>query len=132
MSISESVQNVSLLSSVQPLCYVPIVGTSETGLKDLNSLNGWSARVKPESCSLHHQRYRLSAADAQTCDAAPQIQIFERINQCRENPRATGANRMAQSDGAASDIDFSRIEAEFSIDSNGNDCKSFVDLEQVH
>jgi hypothetical protein len=39
---------------------------------------------------------------------------------------------MAQSDGAASDIDFSRIEAEFSIDSNGNDCKSFVDLEQVH
>lgn len=65
--------------------------------------------VKPESFPLHHQRYRLSAADAQTCDSALQIQILERIKECCENPRAAGADGMAQSDRAASDIDFNRI-----------------------
>src|SRR5690349_18479741 len=100
MSISESVQNVSLLRSVQRYA-------AFQSLKLRNRLDRFELverlerPVKPESFPLHHQRYRLSAADAQACDSALQTQIFERIKQCRENPRAAGADGMAQSDGAA-------------------------------
>jgi hypothetical protein len=39
---------------------------------------------------------------------------------------------MAQGNGAASDVDLSGIQAEFSIDRDRTHGKSFIDFEQVH
>src|SRR5262249_6365580 len=115
--------------SVQPLRSVQGVGISEKGLSNLNGLN---ERAKPASRSLHHHRHCFAAADAQTGDAAAEVKVFERIKQRGKDPRAARTDGMAQSDGATSNVDFSGVEAEFSVHSNGNHCKSFVDLEQVH
>jgi hypothetical protein len=78
--------------------------------------------------SLHHHRNRFAATDAQTRNAASRVEIFERLEQCREYARAARPDGMTQRNRASSDIHFVRIQAKFAIDGDRRDGERFVDF----
>src|SRR5437868_4339815 len=60
----------------------------------------------------------FAAADAQRRDAAFQIVRFQRVQQRHDQPRAGGADRMAERAGAAIDIEFFTGDAEVALRSH--------------
>src|SRR3954452_17974991 len=73
----------------------------------------------------------FAAADAQRRDAAFQIMRFQRVQQRHDQPRAGGADRMAERAGAAIDVQSVTGNAEVALRSHCDYRKSLVDLEQV-
>src|SRR5207247_6342446 len=80
---------------------------------------------------LHNHRNPHPAADAQRCDSVPELPRTQGINQCRQDPRAAGANRMTERDGAAIHVDLRRVEAELAHDRERLDGERLVQFKQI-
>ena len=61
---------------------------------------------------LHSERYAVAAAQAQRRHAATQAPLLEGMQQGREDPRPTRANRVTERDSAAVDVDLPGIDPE--------------------
>src|SRR5438034_8662877 len=83
------------------------------------------------SDALHRDRGGFAAADAERGDTAFEILRFQRVQQRHDQPRAGGADGMAQRAGAAIDVELFTRNTEIALRRHGDDGKGFVDLEQI-
>ena len=81
--------------------------------------------------ALDRDRGGFAAADAQRRDTAFQIPCFKRMQQRHDQPRAGGADGMAERAGTAVDMEFVPGDAEIILCSHLHHGKGFVDLEQI-
>src|SRR5205085_3201732 len=71
----------------------------------------------------------FAAADAERGDAAPEVVGFHGVQERYDQPRAGGADGMAERAGAAVDVEFVAGNAEVALRRHGDDGKGLVDLE---
>src|SRR5229473_8711742 len=81
--------------------------------------------------ALDRDRGGFAAADAECCDAALEVLRFERVQQRDDQPRAGGADRMAERAGAAIDVELLSGDAEIALRRHRHHREGLVDLEQV-
>src|SRR6476619_992644 len=81
--------------------------------------------------ALNRDRGGFAAADAQRRDPAFEILGFERMQQRDDQPRAGGADGMAERAGAAIDVEPVPVNAEVALRRHRDHGKRLVDLEQV-
>ena len=60
---------------------------------------------------LEDRRVGHSAALAQRLQLMPTVALFERVHQCRYDPRAAGSQRVADRDCAAVDVGLGQVSA---------------------
>ena len=77
------------------------------------------------------QRDGIAAAEAQRRNASLRIAPSHFVKQRHENARAARADRMAQSDRAAIDVDFFRIQFELLHDGDRLDGKCLVQFDEI-
>src|SRR6187402_522267 len=80
--------------------------------------------------TLHGDRGGLAAADAECRDAALEVLRFKRMQQRHDQPRAGGADGMAERAGAAVDVELLSDDAEVLLRRHRHHGKSLVDFEQ--
>src|SRR6266404_5728004 len=81
--------------------------------------------------TLDGEGHGVSAAEAEGGDAALQIAALQFVEESDEDARATRADGMAESDGAAIYVHFFGIELELASDSDGGSRESFVEFDEV-
>src|SRR6516162_1920589 len=90
--------------------------------------NGFAAG---RSVALHAHRHAHAAADAQRRKALPGVAPLHLEQQGVEDTGARGADRMADGDGAAVDVDLLRVPAKTLVDRAGLGGEGLVRLDQV-
>src|SRR5712692_380234 len=102
--------------------------------------NALQARARSSSRSYHFkdsitldgEGHGVSAAEAERGDAALQIAALQFVEQCDKDSCAACADRMAESDGAAIDVNFFGIELELARDGDGGNREGFVEFNEVY
>src|ERR1700693_1809149 len=84
-----------------------------------------------DSETLDREGHGVSAAQAERGDSALQIAALQFVEQGDKDSRATRADRMAESDGAAVYVHFFGIELELASDGDGGNRESFVEFNEV-
>ena len=79
----------------------------------------------------HNRRDALAAADARRREAVLLAAPPQLVRQRQQQPRAAHAERMAERDRAAVDVDLVAIEAELLLDREVLPGERFVDLDQI-
>src|ERR1700761_1779687 len=87
------------------------------------------AAVRLVACNAHSDAH--AAADAQRGEALLRIALLHFVQQRHQYARTGGADRMADRDRAAIDVDLGRIPAEVLVDRAGLRREGFVGLDQV-
>src|SRR5258706_15876986 len=86
-------------------------------------------------CSVHHALDSdgggFTAANAERGDAALEIVGFHGVQQCHDQPRAGGADGMAERAGAAIDVEFFSGDTEVFLRGHRNHGKGLVDLKEI-
>src|SRR4051794_24064022 len=77
---------------------------------------------------LYRQRHRLATAQAERCDAALAAVRAQRVQQRDQHPRAAGADRVAQRDRAAVDVQAVPVDAKLAAISDHLRREGLVDL----
>src|SRR6266545_40797 len=81
-------------------CWVIVLSPRYGKVHKTLCVGGLTIRLK----YFERQRHRLAAAQAERCDATATAAPHERVDQCHEYPRAARADRVAQRDRAAVDV----------------------------
>src|ERR1043165_855276 len=81
--------------------------------------------------ALDAHRDAHAAADAQARDALLRVALAHLVEQRDEDAAARGADRVADRDGAAVDVDLARVPAHLVVDGARLRREGFVDLEEV-
>src|SRR5688500_4086306 len=81
---------------------------------------------------LDGERDAVASAKAQTRDSALQTSLLQRIEQCRQDARAAGADRMPERHCSSVDVHLARIDSQLTKDSDQLHRERFVNLEQVN
>src|SRR5207249_10859344 len=81
--------------------------------------------------ALDHHRDRLASAEAEGREPAAQAALFEGVQQRDEHARAARADRMAEGDRAAVDVDARGVAAERANGREHDDGEGRVRLEQI-
>src|SRR5512137_1520310 len=97
----------------------------------LKALPVYVACERTSRLSLDHHRYRVSPAEAERRDAALGVLGPHGVYERRQNPCATGANRMAEGDRTAVDIELLLRDVQLAHHGNRRGRERFVVLEQV-
>src|SRR5579859_4324312 len=77
------------------------------------------------------ERDAHAAADAQGSETLLGVTLLHFVQQGDQNAGARGADRMADGDGPAIDVDLRGIPADFAIDRDGLGGEGFIGLDQV-
>src|SRR6185437_6915520 len=87
-------------------------------------------RLFAGACSLplHAHGNAHAAADAERCEALLGVALLHLVEQRRQDARAGCADRMADGDGAAIDVDLGGIPGEILVDGAGLRGEGLVDL----
>lgn len=88
-----------------------------------------SAEVR--SKRLNRECDRLATTDTQAGDSTAATGALQGVEQSHQNPRSTRANRVAERDGSAVDIQLLRGNGQFALRHHGNGCESLVDLKEI-
>src|SRR5262245_4109821 len=68
--------------------------------------------------SLDRNSYCISSSETKTHDPTPRLSLDHLMQQCHENARARGADRVAQRNGTAIDVDPPRVQFELTNQSD--------------
>src|SRR5260221_3876944 len=79
------------------------------------SLKNWAVFRAPSE-AFHHHGHALAAADAQRGEAEALAARPQRVEERHQDAGAAGADRVTEGDGAAENVDLSRVEPEFAQD----------------
>lgn len=79
----------------------------------------------------YRNRGAFPAANAQRGDAAFQAALFEGMDEGDEYPRTRGTDGVTEGAGAAVDVDFVGVQAQFLYRQQGHNGEGFVDFEEV-
>src|SRR6185437_5256395 len=110
----------------RPICPAPITPTRWMFSRGADMLG-----VKVTSDPLDRQRDPLAAPDAERGDPAPLPGLAQRRQQRHQQPRARGADRVAERDGAPPDVHPRRVEPQHPVVDDGDDREGFIDLPEV-
>ena len=83
------------------------------------------------SCAFQQEREAETTADAERRESESCLSLLHFVDQRRRDPHAGAANRMAQRDRAAVDIQAFRIEVQFTITRDHLGGESFVQFDQI-
>src|SRR5205814_2214246 len=119
------VQRLALVRD--PPAHLPRAGTGPGDRKRLDRGAG-HARLD----ALEDGRDALAAADAQRGEPVPAVPLSELRDEGEREPRARGAERVAERDGAAVHVRLLAVEAEILLDGQALRGKGLVDLDEVH
>src|SRR5258708_36897302 len=89
-------------------------------------MNRWSVKS-----ALDRNRGDLAAVEAECGDAAPEVLRLQRMQQRHDQPRAGGADRMAERAGAAMDVEPVAGNGEIALGRHSDHRERPVELEQV-
>ena len=84
-----------------------------------------------EASTLDQQSDAHAAADAQRRQASPRISTFHLVQQCGCDAHAGAANRMAQGNRAAVDIQLLRSDLKIAIAGNHLSSEGLVQLDEI-
>ena len=79
----------------------------------------------------YRNRGAFPAANAQRGDAAFQAALLEGMDEGDEYPRTRGTDGVTEGAGAAVDVDFVGVQAQFLYRQQGHNGEGFVDFEEV-
>lgn len=83
------------------------------------------------SHSFQQQGQTHAAADAQRCESKLRLTLLHLVNQRGRDSHAGAADRVAQRDGAAVDVQTFRVKSEFAIAGDDLGCEGFVQLDEI-
>src|ERR1043166_1889943 len=122
---------VSQWSAMGPFALIGIGKGGERAVRAARRASYSGTRALSADDALDRDGGGFTATNAKSCNAAFEVLGLQRVQQRDDQPRAGGANGMAERAGAAVDVQLLSGDAEILLRRHRYDGKSFIDLEQI-